>query len=179
MSKIGKLPINIPAGVTVKKGTGNLVEIGGPKGHLSFLLHEKAQVEITGEEILVKVADESFGNIHGVTRAILNNMVKGVTEGWMKTIELSGTGYKASTNESGLQLALGFSHPVIIKAPAGIDFEVKENKITVRGADKEMVGEIAARIRGFRPADPYKAKGFKYEGEIIRRKVGKAAKAAT
>ena len=161
------------------KITGNWVEVNGPKGNLKVKLHEKAQVEVANQEIRVKVPEEGLAYIHGVTRALLSNMVKGVTEGWAKTLELSGTGYRASTNGSELQLALGFSHPVIIKAPPGISFEVKENKITVFGADKIIVGEVAAKVRALKPADPYKAKGFKYEGEIIIHKIGKAATKAT
>ena len=116
-------------------------------------------------------------NLVGLRWAYLSNMVRGVTEGWGKVLELSGTGFRATTSGTQLDLALGFSHPIKVTAPAGITFEVKENKITIKGPDKELVGEIAARIRALRPADPYKAKGFKYENEVIVRKAGKAAKA--
>lgn len=177
MSRIGKLLIKLPAGVTAKLTSGG-VNVTGPKGTLEMKLHEKAEVKIDDQKIEVVVADENFGNIHGLTRSLISNMVKGVTEGWFKILELNGTGYRAGTTGSELNLALGFSHPVNITAPAGINFEVKENKITIKGADKAMVGEIAAKIRHLKPADPYKLKGFKYEGEVIIKKVGKAVKAA-
>jgi len=177
MSRIGKLLIKLPTGVTVKLAGGQ-AEVTGPKGTLKTKIHEKAEVKIDAESIKVEVPDQNYGNIHGLVRSLLANMVKGVTDGWTKTLELNGTGYRASTTGEELALALGFSHPVNIKAPAGISFEVKENKITIKGADKAMVGEIAAKIRGLKPADPYKLKGFKYEGEIIIKKVGKAVKAA-
>ncbi|OGD09272.1 50S ribosomal protein L6 [Candidatus Amesbacteria bacterium RIFOXYB1_FULL_44_23] len=175
MSRIGKLPIKIPETVTVEV-QGNEVVVKGPKGALKISLHNEAKVEINGGEMKIKVDDVNFGNIHGLTRTLISNMVVGVTDGWSKVLELSGTGYRATTNGSELQLALGFSHPVVIKPLTGISFEVKENKITVKGADKVLVGEVAARIRGLKPADPYKAKGFKYENEVIKRKAGKAAK---
>jgi len=177
MSKIGKLPIRLPEGVTIKTGEG-WAEVVGPKGSIRNILHEKALVKTTAGEAVVEMTEGNLLNIHGTTRALLSNMVRGVTEGWAKTVELSGTGYRAGTTGAELQLALGFSHPVVIKAPQGINFEVKENRITVLGIDKITVGEVAAKIRDLKPADPYKAKGFKYEGEIIIRKVGKAAKAA-
>jgi large subunit ribosomal protein L6 len=177
MSRIGKLLIKLPTGVTAKLINGG-VQVAGPKGTLEMKLHEKADLKIEDQTVKVTVSDENFGNIHGMTRSLIFNMVKGVTDGWTRTLELNGTGYRASTTGPELALALGFSHPVNIKAPAGVSFEVKENKITVKGADKIMVGEIAAKIRGLKPADPYKLKGFKYEGEIIIKKVGKAVKAA-
>lgn len=175
MSRIGKLPIKIPASVSVGLA-GDEISVKGPLGNLSITLHDKVKVKIEGGEVKVIVEDENFGNIHGLTRTLVSNMVTGVTSGWSKILELSGTGYRATTNGTELQLALGFSHPVVIKPMAGISFEVKESKITVKGADKAMVGEVAARIRRLRPADPYKAKGFKYENEVIKRKAGKAAK---
>jgi large subunit ribosomal protein L6 len=178
MSRIGKLLIKLPTGVTAKLA-GRVVQVTGPKGTLTIKLHEKADIKIDDQTIRVVVDDENFGNIHGMTRSLIFNMVKGVTEGWSKILELNGTGYRAGTSGPELSLALGFSHPINIKAPSGINFEVKENKITIKGADKEMVGEIAAKIRGLKPADPYKLKGFKYEGEVIIKKVGKAVKAAT
>jgi len=176
MSRIGKLPIKIPAGVTVKITDGK-VEVSGSKGNLSIKLHQKAVINVIGDEVKVTVKDEESSNIHGLTRSLLANAVKGVTEGFSKIIELSGTGYRATTNGTELQLALGFSHPVIVKAPTGTSFEVKENKITVLGIDKQLVGEVAANIRALKPADPYKLKGFKYENEVIIKKAGKAAKA--
>lgn len=175
MSRIGKLPISIPTGVNVKI-VGQELEVTGPKGGLKMNLHTKAKVEIENSEVQVTVVDENSKNIHGLTRSLVANMIQGVSEGWRKVLELNGTGYRASTNGSELQLALGFSHPVQVKAPEGIAFEVKENKISVLGIDKGLVGEVAAKIRSLKPADPYKLKGFKYENEIIIKKAGKAAK---
>lgn len=177
MSRIGKLPIKIPAGVNVTM-EGRVVVVNGKLGKLTFNIPEPAQLKIEDQEIIVSIGDENFGNIHGLVRSLVANMVKGVSEGFTKSLELNGTGYKASSNGTELQLALGFSHPVTVKAPVGITFEVKDNKITVLGADKGMVGEITAKIRALRPADPYKLKGFKYVGEVIIKKVGKAVKAA-
>lgn len=176
MSRIGKLPIKIPQGTTVKID-GSRVEVSGPRGNLELNLIEGVEVSLKDDEMRVMVKDEEKKNIFGLSRSLLANMVTGVTTGWSKVLELSGTGFRAATSGDELQLALGFSHPVKVAAPAGIKFEVKENKITVSGADKVMVGEVAAKIRGLKPADPYKAKGFKYENEIIIKKAGKAAKA--
>ncbi len=173
MSRIGKLPIAIPSNVTVTVNS-NKVAVVGPKGQLDLVLPAKVTVKIEDGNILV---DSQMSNLHGLVRSLLANNVKGVSDGWTKTLELSGTGYRAATTGSELNMALGFSHPVIIKAPTGITFAINENKITVLGSDKTMVGEIAAKIRRLRPADPYKAKGLKYEGEVIQRKAGKAAKA--
>jgi large subunit ribosomal protein L6 len=174
MSRIGKKPINIITGSNIKIESGT-VTVSGPKGELSLKIPAGVEVKIENNQVLV-ASEQS--NMHGLIRSLINNMVTGVTTGWTKTLELSGTGFRSAVEGSNLNLALGFSHPVVVKAPAGITFEVNENKITVRGIDKTLVGEIAAQIRKLRPADPYKAKGFKYEGEIVRRKAGKAAKAA-
>lgn len=173
MSRIGKLPITIPNGVTVTVDSNRVTTVG-PKGTL--VLTVPAAVKVTMQDSQIRV-DSEQSNLHGLIRSLLANNVHGVAEGWSKSLELSGTGYRAAVAGTDLNLALGFSHPVIIKAPTGISFQVLENKITVLGADKTLVGEIAAKIRGKRPADPYKAKGLKYEGEVIRRKAGKAAKA--
>lgn len=173
MSRIGKLPITIPAGVTITV-TGNRVVTAGKLGQLEMVLPEGVKVTVQDSTAIV---ESDLGNLHGLFRSLLANDVHGVAEGWTKSLELSGTGYRAATTGSELNMALGFSHPVIFKAPAGISFQVVENKITVVGANKALVGEIAAKIRGSRPADPYKAKGLKYEGEVIVRKAGKAAKA--
>jgi large subunit ribosomal protein L6 len=173
MSRIGKLPIEIPSTVTVTV-TGNIVTAVGPKGQLNLVLPAKVTVRMEDSKLLV---ESQLSNLHGLVRSLLSNNIKGVSDGWTKTLELSGTGYRAATTGSELNMALGFSHPVIIKAPTGITFAINENKITVLGSDKTMVGEVAARIRRLRPADPYKAKGLKYEGEVIQRKAGKAAKA--
>lgn len=177
MSRIGKLPIKLSENVTVKVN-GGLVEVTGPKGNLSLTLHPAAEVVVRDNQVMVSVKNEESKNIHGLTRSLIANMIRGVVEEWVKILELSGTGFRASTTGNELQLALGFSHPVKIIAPSGIKFDVKENKISVTGIDKALVGEIAAKIRGLKPADPYKAKGFKYENEVIRRKAGKAAKSA-
>lgn len=173
MSRIGKLPITIPAGVTVNVDGAKVTTVG-PKGTLVLVMPAGVTIAISENQILVS-SEQS--NLHGLVRSLLANNVHGVSEGWSKSLELSGTGYRAATTGKELNLALGFSHPVILPAPEGISFQVVENKITVLGADKTLVGEIAAKIRGKRPADPYKAKGLKYEGEVIRRKAGKAAKA--
>ena len=173
MSRIGRLIIDIPSGVTVTP-EATQVHVSGPKGQLDFVLPTGVKVVVDNNQ--VKVEAEA-SNLQGLTRAIVANMVTGVNTGWTKVLELNGTGYRASTNGTDLNLALGFSHPVVMKAPQGISFKVEENKITVAGADRAMVGEVAAKVRALRPADPYKIKGFKYEGEVIIKKAGKAAKA--
>jgi len=170
MSKIAKKPIEIPVSVTVTV-TGNKISVSGPKGKLEATL--PAQVLVKDNLVIT----EGESQMAGMSRTMIYNMVKGVSEGWSKTLELNGTGFRATTNGKQLQLALGFSHPVIVDAPEGITFEVKENKITVIGADRALVGEVAAKLRGLRPADVYKHKGFKYEGEKLIKKAGKAAKA--
>lgn len=176
MSRIGKLPIKLPEGVNVVVEGGN-VEVSGPKGELKFKLSNSINIVMDDRTVKVQLTDSELSNLHGLTRSLIANMVKGVTTGWSKSLELSGTGFRATTNGNELQLSLGFSHPVNVPAPKGISFEVKENKITILGTDKMVVGETAAKIRALRPADPYKLKGFKYEGEIIIKKAGKAAKA--
>lgn len=173
MSRIGRLPITLPASVTVNQ-EGQTVVVKGPKGQLTLNL--PTQVTIQNADGKLTVASQA-SNLHGLIRSLLANNVRGVTEGWTKVLEINGTGFRATTNGSELNMSLGFSHPVIIKAPTGITFAVNENKITVSGFDKVLVGEVAAKIRKSRPADVYKAKGLKYEGEYIRRKAGKAAKA--
>jgi large subunit ribosomal protein L6 len=173
MSRIGKIPIIIPTGVSVDVD-GATVVVNGPKGRLDLTLPAGVSLDVGGDT--AKVVSDA-GSMQGLFRTLVANMVKGVTEEWTKTLELSGTGYRASVSGDKLLLALGFSHQITVLAPEGIDFEVRENKITVRGRDKVLVGQLAAKIRHFRPADPYKAKGLKYEGEVIIRKAGKAAKA--
>lgn len=168
MSRLGRQPLPFPASVTVQV-EGRQVLVAGPQGQLSLTL--PAGVELTIDNQQVRVVPAS-----GLVRSLIANMVHGVTVGWTKTVEISGTGYRATTSGHELNLTLGFSHPVAIEAPRGITFTVTENKISVEGADKALVGEIAARIRHLRPADVYKAKGLKYAGEVIRRKPGKAAK---
>jgi len=179
MSKIGKQPIEIPESVSV-----NLVEndlkVSGPKGQLTFRFRPEIQVEI--QDSIVKVGrrtDTKFAkSLHGLTRSLIANMVKGVVSGHQKVLELVGVGYRAQMQGENLLLNVGYSHPVIIEKVAGIEFETKENKIFVSGADKALVGEIAATIRRVRPPEPYKGKGIKYQQEYIRRKAGKTLKAA-
>jgi large subunit ribosomal protein L6 len=173
MSRIGKLPIKFNPETSVKV-TSDKVVVSGKNGELSLTIPKGVEVKIEDNQILV---DSQASNMHGLVRSLLNNMVLGVTVGWTKTLELSGTGYRANTTGTELNLSLGFSHPVVIKAPDSIKFEVSENKIKVVGTDKMLVGQVASQIRDLRPADPYKAKGFKYEGEVIIKKPGKAAKA--
>lgn len=173
MSRIGKLPISIPQTVQVTASEHSVL-VKGPKGELTFALPEHVQVVVEDGKVLVKSGQS---NLQGLVKTHLSNAVKGVTDGWTKSLELSGTGYRASVAGSNLQLALGFSHPVVIEAPTGISFVVKENLITVQGSNRSMVGQVAAIIRAKKPADPYKAKGLKYEKEVIVRKAGKAAKA--
>ena len=173
MSRIGKMPVQIPSSVNVTLA-GAVVTISGQKGNLKVEVPEKVQVQIEDGKVMVKSTES---NLQGLVKSHIANAVKGVTDGWSKSLELSGTGYRAAVAGNNLQMALGFSHPVVIEAPAGIAFAVKDNMITVTGADKQMVGELAAIIRAKRPADPYKAKGLKYDKEVIVRKAGKAAKA--
>ncbi|MEK7154579.1 MAG: 50S ribosomal protein L6 [Patescibacteria group bacterium] len=175
MSRIGKLPITIPSEVTVTVNSNRVIVVG-PKGQLEWVMPDGVEAKIDEGKILVTA---KLSNLHGLSRSLINNMVLGVSLGWSKTLELSGTGYRAAVAGSDLNMSLGFSHPVVVKAPldSGVTFVVVENKITVSGTDKALVGEMAARIRGLKPADPYKAKGLKYEGEVIKRKAGKAAKA--
>lgn len=179
MGRIGKLPINIPAGVTVEV-KDQLVVVHGAKGELEFKLRPEIELEVKNDVVLVKTRSSSdmADQIHGSVRTVIANMVKGVSDGWDKTLEISGTGYRAAVAGRNLNLSLGFSHPVVITPPNGIDFEVSENKIKVKGPDKILVGEIASQIKRIRPPDPYKAKGIKYLNEQVRRKAGKAAKAA-
>lgn len=173
MSRIGKKPINIQDSVTVTV-TGDRIQVAGPRGELGLDIPKGVEVKLENNQIVVSA---KLSNMWGLVRSLLNNMVLGVTTGWTRTLELSGTGYRANTTGTELNLALGFSHPIVVKAPEGIKFEVAENKIKVLGIDKGLVGQVASQIRGFRPADPYKAKGFKYEGDVIVKKPGKSAKA--
>lgn len=173
MSRIGKMPIIIPEGVTVKIDGGKIVATG-PKGEVGFLYHPRVKVELERGQIVCSSKDNA---LWGLVRSLVNNAVLGVSTGWSKTLELVGVGFRAETTGSELTLNVGFSHQVKIKAPAGLTFKVTENKIEILGADKQAVGELAAQIRRVKPPEPYKGKGIKYQGEIIRRKLGKAAKA--
>lgn len=176
MSRIGRMPIAIPAGVTVKMD-GNLVSVKGPKGELSRVIPQDMIIEIEDNTILVKRPSDQkqHRSLHGLTRTLISNMIIGVTEGFKKTLEIVGVGYRASKQGTKLGLALGFSHPVEVVPPEGITIDVPApNKIIISGSNKEAVGQLAAQIRGFREPEPYKGKGIKYEGEVVRRKVGKA-----
>lgn len=178
MSRIGRTPIAIPTGVDVTVEPG-FVRVKGPKGTLERTIPKQMSVEKTDGEIVVRrPSDEGLHrSLHGLTRTLIANMVAGVTEGFEKSLEIHGVGYRAVAKESGLELSLGYSHTINYDAPEGISFEVPApNRITVRGADKEMVGQVAAEIRSLRKPDPYKQKGVRYAGEYIRKKAGKTAK---
>ena len=175
MSRIGNQPIAIPNGVDITLD-GHTLTVKGPKGTLSHKLPQSMQVEVTADEVKVTRPsdDKEHKSLHGLTRSLINNMVIGVTEGYSKTLEIVGVGYRAAVKGKNLNLTLGFSHPVIMEPPAGIEFETPEpTKIIVKGADKEVVGQVAAEIRDWRKPEPYKGKGVRYEGEHVRRKAGK------
>ncbi|MGH7665508.1 MAG: 50S ribosomal protein L6 [Gemmatimonadaceae bacterium] len=176
MSRIGKRPVVVPKGVTVTVEK-NLVKVKGPKGELQRTLHREMKVAIENDELLVsRPSDEPRHRaLHGLSRTLVANMVEGVTRGFQKQLDIIGVGYKAETRPYGLQLALGFSHPIKYTAPKGIKLTAPQpTQIVVDGADKEVVGQVAAEIRGLRPPEPYKGKGIKYVGEQVRRKAGKA-----
>lgn len=175
MSRIGNQSIAIPSGVDITLD-GHTLTVKGPKGTLSHQLPESMQVEIAADEVKVTRPsdDKEHKSLHGLTRSLINNMVIGVTEGYSKTLEIVGVGYRAAVKGKNLNLTLGFSHPVVMEPPAGIEFETPEpTKIIVKGADKEVVGQVAAEIRDWRKPEPYKGKGVRYEGEHVRRKAGK------
>jgi large subunit ribosomal protein L6 len=177
VSRIGKLPIEIPSGVDVQVGHG-LVRVKGPKGELSQTVSRDLSFERDDSKLLVKRPTDRSEHkaLHGLTRSLVFNMVHGVTEGFEKRLEIQGVGYRATLRGNTLELALGYSHPVRVEAPDGIDFEVPvPTQIVVRGIDKQQVGEIAAQIRKLRPPEPYKGKGVRYAGEYVARKVGKRA----
>lgn len=180
MSRIGVKPIPVPGTVTIDVGTGNAVSVKGPKGQLQQKLSPR--VEIVREDGLVRVVRSSENRevkaLHGLTRSLLNNMVVGVTDGYTKTLEIQGVGYRAQMQGKNLVLNVGYSHPVNLVPADGITFAVEgNNRVLVSGIDKQVVGEEAARIRGVRPPEPYKGKGIRYAGEFVRRKAGKAGKA--
>ncbi len=178
MSRIGRMPIAIPAGVTVDIAENNHVTVKGPKGTLERTLPSEMSIALEGDTIVVSRPNDvkKMKALHGLTRSLLNNMVIGVTQGYTKTLEVNGVGYRASKSGKKLTLNLGFSHPVIMEDPEGLESEVKENKIIISGIDKEKVGQYAAEIRDKKKPEPYKGKGIKYADEVIRRKVGKAGK---
>ena len=177
MSRIGRAPIEFAAGVTVTIADDNTVNVKGPKGELTRTFHKDMIFEMEGNVITVKRPsdDKLHRSLHGLSRTLLNNMVLGVTEGFTKTLEINGVGYRAAQTGSNINLSLGFSHPLVVEPPAGITLAVPApNRIVVSGIDKEQVGAIAANIRSYREPEPYKGKGIKYEGEVVRRKAGKA-----
>ncbi len=181
MSRIGESPILIPNGVQVSLD-GLVVSVNGPKGSLATEIRPEVKVEIVDSQVLVKRKrqDKSSRAYHGLTRSLISNMVVGVEKGWEKKLELVGVGYRVQANGDKLNLSVGYSHPVEITSPEGIDFKVEDNtKITVTGIDKGLVGQIAADIRKVRPPEVYQGKGIRYAGERVRRKAGKAGKAAT
>lgn len=175
MSRIGKKPITIPSGVDVKI-EGNVVTVKGPKGTLTKEMHPRINIAIENQEIIVTRPDDEplSRSLHGLTRTLVANMVEGVSKGFSKGLDMVGVGYRASKQGNKLALSVGKSHPVELTPYEGIEFEVPApNKILIKGMDKELVGAFAAIVRSERPPEPYKGKGIKYEGEIIRRKVGK------
>ena len=176
MSRIGRKPIEIPAGVTVSYDNC-VMTVKGPKGELTRTLHPDMEISVDGAVLTVARPsdDKDHRSLHGLTRTLVDNMVTGVSTGFSKTLEISGVGYRAAKQGDKLVLTLGFSHPVEMDAPAGITIDVPaQNKIVVSGADKEIVGAVAADIRKWRKPEPYKGKGIRYEGEVVRRKAGKA-----
>ena len=178
MSRIGRLPITVPTGVEVKVN-GNEVSVKGAKGELSHLVPSPIEVSLDESTLTVSRPNDEreSRSLHGLTRTLISNMIVGVTEGYKKDLEIVGTGYRVQAKGSDLEFALGYSHPVAVKAPEGITLIVgSPTKLSVAGINKQQVGEIAATIRKLRKPDPYKGKGIRYAGEIIRRKVGKAGK---
>ncbi|WP_433610973.1 50S ribosomal protein L6 [Dactylosporangium sp. CA-139114] len=179
MSRIGRKPIAVPAGVEIKID-GPVVTVKGPKGELKHTLAEPISIERAedGTYSVVRPNDERKSKeLHGLSRTLVSNMVVGVTEGYRKSLEIAGTGYRVTAKGSDLEFALGFSHPVVVTPPPGITFTVEKPTVFhIAGIDKQQVGEVAANIRKIRPPEPYKGKGVRYQGEVIRRKAGKAGK---
>ena len=178
MSRIGKMPIAIPAGVTIDIAENNTITVKGPKGTLTRALSPEMEIKVDGTEIIVNRPNElkRSKSLHGLTRTLINNMVIGVTSGYEKSLEINGVGYKAAKEGKKLVLNLGYSHPVNMMDPEGIESTVDNNKIIIKGIDKEKVGQYAAEIRDKRRPEPYKGKGIKYSDEVIRRKAGKTGK---
>jgi large subunit ribosomal protein L6 len=176
MSRIGKIPIPIPKGVTVTV-SGHAVSVKGPKGELHRTMHPEIGVKVDGEVCTVsRPSDEDRHKaLHGLSRTLVANMIEGVTKGYSKQLEITGVGYKAEVKAYGLQLVLGFSHPIEYRAPTGIKLTAPQpTQVVIEGPDKQMVGQVAAELRSLRPPEPYKGKGIKYAGEVVRRKAGKA-----
>jgi large subunit ribosomal protein L6 len=180
MSRIGKIPVTIPAGVTVQM-SGITFTAKGPKGTLTMSVHPHAVVSIEGDTITVKRKSDSSEDraLQGLTRAMVHNMVEGVAKGFQKKLELNGVGFRAQASGKKITLSLGFSHPIVIEAPEGVTFAVEENIVTVSGADRHLVGEIAARVRSMYVPEPYKGKGIRYTDEHVARKEGKRVAATT
>jgi len=178
MSRIGKMPIAIPAGVTVDIAENNKVTVKGPKGTLERVLPKEMEIKVEGAEVVVSRPNDlkKMKSLHGLTRTLINNMVIGVSSGYEKKLEVNGVGYRAQKSGKKLTLSLGYSHPVEMEDPEGIETVVDGNNITVKGIDKEKVGQFAAEIRDKRRPEPYKGKGIKYADEVIRRKEGKTGK---
>ncbi|MGH2540561.1 MAG: 50S ribosomal protein L6 [Actinomycetota bacterium] len=179
MSRIGKKPIEIPGGVDVTVGEENLVTVKGPRGELAQAMHANMTIVVADGTITVERPDDQAFNrgLHGLTRSLVANMVEGVTNGYEKRLEIVGVGYRAAMKGKDLEVQAGYSHPVLVSVPEGIEFDVPApTQIVVRGNDKAAVGEIAAKIRKIRKPEPYKGKGIRYEGEYVRKKAGKAAK---
>ncbi len=180
MSRIGRKPITIPAGVNVAVADGNFITIKGPKGELSYAAPASLGVEVEDGALTVSRPNDERQNraLHGLSRTLINNMVVGVTDGFRKNLEIQGVGYRAAMDGKMLVLNVGYSHPVRFSPPEGISYALDgQTKISIIGIDKQAVGEEAARIRRTRPPEPYKGKGIRYEGEVVRRKAGKAGKA--
>ena len=178
MSRIGRMPIAIPAGVTVELAENNQVTVKGPKGTLSRVLPSEMEIKVEGSEVTVTRPNDlkKMKSLHGLTRTLIHNMVVGVTDGFTKELEVNGVGFRASKAGKKLTLNLGYSHPVEMEDPEGLESTVDGNKIIIKGIDKEKVGQYAAEIRDKRRPEPYKGKGIKYADEVIRRKVGKTGK---
>ena len=182
MSRIGKQPVVLPAGVTVNVSKDNVVTVKGPKGELSQLIDRDMIIEVVGSEVLVKRPTDQIRHraMHGLYRSLLSNLVKGVTEGYVKTMELVGVGFKAANTGNVLDLALGYSHNIVFEIPKELKVTTTTEKgknptITIEGSDKQLVGQVCAKLRSLRKPEPYKGKGVKFAGEVLRRKAGKAA----
>jgi large subunit ribosomal protein L6 len=175
MSRIGRKILVLPKGVSLSQKPGS-VGVKGPKGELTRAIPEGVSVKVEGDKLTVNRADDSRQNrsLHGLMRAHLGNMVKGVTEGWTRELEINGVGYRAEVTGDSVTMALGYSHPIIFKLPKGVAAKVEKNKLTLSSADRDLVGQTAAKVRELRPPEPYKGKGVKYLEEVIKRKVGKA-----
>jgi large subunit ribosomal protein L6 len=182
MSRIGKLPVNLPKGVTVSVSDTNLVSVKGPLGELTQAVDKDLKVEVVGNEVILSRPSESKNHksLHGLYRALIHNMVVGVSEGYKKELELVGVGYRAEAKGQNLEMSLGFSHEVILQLPNEVKVETKTERranpiITLKCIDKQLIGHVAAKIRSLRPPEPYKGKGIKFVGEQLRRKAGKSA----